>query len=116
MNKQNLEKIKDEALNFAYEQDDFFDWEYAILFKDGSVEFEKLPSASDWEKTGWTEVGKIEGLGSDGIRIRIETEGEILYDEKGYFNLPDPPEDLEEPEELIDHSQSHSKEENFFRN
>ncbi|PYB68568.1 hypothetical protein DMB44_04335, partial [Thermoplasma sp. Kam2015] len=87
-----FEKAKDEAFRFVYEQDEFFEGRYAILYKDGSVEFERMPTASDWNATGWMELGYVEGLGLDGILIKIvdpDTD-RVLFEEQGMFNLPEP--------------------------
>ncbi len=97
MKKEIFELAKDEAFRFVYEQTEFFEGRYAILYKDGSVQFEKMPSASDWNAAGWIKLGCIEGLGLDGILIKIidpDTD-RVLFEEQGLFNLPGLPEPVD---------------------
>ena len=89
---ENWESIKEQVYKTTYGFSEFFDYSYAILYdRDGKVEIERLPSASDWGRTGWIKIGEIEGLGLDGIRIILsdpETD-RIILKEEGYFNLPE---------------------------
>jgi hypothetical protein len=86
-----IERIRGEVSDFCYGFDDFFEDRYAILLKEGKVDFVQLPSASEnfWNEEGFSEIGYVQGLGLDGIKIHLELDGE-KYDDQGFFDLPDP--------------------------
>ncbi len=83
------EKIERTVLDWVRDITEPFEGKWAVLWNDGAIEFEQLPTASDWDKTGWTEIGEIEGLGLDGIRIEVvdPCSGKKILDEQGFFNL-----------------------------
>lgn len=87
-----MDKISGEVSNFCYGFDDFFEERYAVLLsREGKVEFEKVPSASEhfWNEEGFSEIGYVQGLGRDGIKVHLEIDGE-KYEDQGFFDLPDP--------------------------
>ena len=70
----------------------FFEERYAVLLsREGKVEFEKMPSASGkfWDEEGFSEIGYVQGLGRDGIKVYLEIDGE-RFEDQGFFDLPDP--------------------------
>ncbi len=86
------EEIIKKVIDFAYEFDDLWEGEYAILLNENGedVDFQKLPSSSEnfWGKElPWTKIGKIEGKGTDGMIIDLKYDDFEFHDE-GYYNLP----------------------------